>query len=170
MITYAFGETSIAAFLIAQSAKGIAAITIREHMDRAALLHVLSTRLSEVRLAEDPRGLASVVLAVTDFVERPMANLALPLDLRVSAFGAAVYEQVVAIPFGHTTTFTKIAQAIGRPRAARAVGNACTHNPIEFAIPCHRVLRSDGKWAGGGRWGDWRQSQIVERERAAEGR
>lgn len=168
-VTYAFGKTSITAFLVAQSAKGIAALIIREHLDRAALLHALSARFREARLAEDPAGLASAVLAVTEFVERPVANLALPLDLRASAFGAAVYEQVLAIPFGHTATFSQIAQAIGRPRAVRAVGNACTHNPLEFAIPCHRVLRSDGQWAGGGRWGDWRQSQIVGRERAAVG-
>ena len=56
------------------------------------------------------------------------------------------------IPFGRTTTFLEIARAIGAPRAVRAVGNACSQNPLEFAIPCHRVLRTDGSYSGGSEW------------------
>jgi AraC family transcriptional regulator, regulatory protein of adaptative response / methylated-DNA-[protein]-cysteine methyltransferase len=68
------------------------------------------------------------------------------------------------IPFGNTTTFAQIAKQVGSPRAVRAVGNACSRNPIEFAIPCHRVLRSDGSYSGGSQWGDRRQATIVQRE------
>jgi AraC family transcriptional regulator of adaptative response/methylated-DNA-[protein]-cysteine methyltransferase len=74
---------------------------------------------------------------------------------------------MLAIPFGQTTTFAEIAARIGAPKAVRAVGNACASNPLEFAIPCHRVLRSDGSWSGGGPWGDRRQRTIVSREAAA---
>jgi AraC family transcriptional regulator, regulatory protein of adaptative response / methylated-DNA-[protein]-cysteine methyltransferase len=168
-LTYAFGETSITAFLVAQSSKGVAAILIRETLDRAALLRDLARRFSGAQLEEEANALALTVKAIQQFVEHPKADLALDLDIRGTPFQTSVYDAVLAIPFGKTTTYSAIAQAIGRPKAVRAVGATCANNPLEFAIPCHRVLRTDGRWAGGGQWGDWRQAHIVGRERAGAG-
>lgn len=67
-------------------------------------------------------------------------------------FQLAVWAALGNIPVGSTTTYTKIAEAIGRPKAVRAVGTAIGANPIAFLIPCHRVIRSDGSM-GGFRWG-----------------
>ena len=107
-----------------------------------------------------------MVEAMINFVEDPHGSLTLPLDIRGTDFQRRVWEAVGRIPFGRTTTFLEIARAIGVPRAVRAVGNACSQNPLEFAIPCHRVLRTDGSYSGGSAWGDRRQETIVQREAA----
>ena len=101
------------------------------------------------------------------FVEDPRENLTLPLDIRGTDFQRRVWEAVSEIPFGRTTTFAEIGRVIGAPKAVRAVGNACSRNPLEFAIPCHRVLRGDGSYSGGSEWGDRRQETIVQRETAS---
>ncbi|MCG7297628.1 MULTISPECIES: methylated-DNA--[protein]-cysteine S-methyltransferase [Brevibacterium] len=63
-------------------------------------------------------------------------------------FRRAVLEHLVTIPYGETRTYTQVAEAVGRPRAVRAVGSACATNPVPIVIPCHRVLRSDGSLGG----------------------
>jgi AraC family transcriptional regulator of adaptative response/methylated-DNA-[protein]-cysteine methyltransferase len=146
---------------------GIAAIIIREHLEREPMLAELGRRFRGWELLEDEAGMRADVDAVVGFVDSPRANIALPLDIHATAFQRSVYGEVLKVPFGATVTFSDIARRIGHPTAMRAVGSACTRNPLEFAIPCHRVLRTDGKWAGGGDWGDYRQSQIVGREREA---
>ena len=167
VLHYAFGVSSLAAFLIARSDRGIAAIIIRERLSRDAMKRELRRRFLRVGLIYDASRLAGDVKAVKAFIEAPQQNLELPLDIRGTDFQRRVYRAVLTIPFGATTTFAAIAREIGAPRAVRAVGSACTRNPLEFAIPCHRVLRADGKWAGGGKWGDYRQAQLVKRERDA---
>ena len=167
VLHYAFGVSSLAAFLIARSDRGIAAIIIRERLSRDAMKRELRRRFLRVGLIYDASRLAGDVKAVKAFIEAPQQNLELPLDIRGTDFQRRVYRAVLAIPFGATTTFAAIAREIGAPKAVRAVGSACTRNPLEFALPCHRVLRADGKWAGGGKWGDYRQAQLVKRERDA---
>ena len=167
VLRYAFGVSSLAAFLIARSDRGIAAIIIRERLSRDAMKRELRRRFLRVGLIYDASRLAGDVKAVKAFIEAPQQNLELPLDIRGTDFQRRAYRAVLAIPFGATTTFAAIAREIGAPKAVRAVGSACTRNPLEFAIPCHRVLRADGKWAGGGKWGDYRQAQLVKRERDA---
>lgn len=63
-------------------------------------------------------------------------------------FRRAVLEHLTTIPYGETRTYTQVAEAVGRPRAVRAVGSACATNPVPIVIPCHRVLRSDGSLGG----------------------
>lgn len=63
-------------------------------------------------------------------------------------FRRTVLEHLVTIPYGETRTYTQVAEAVGRPRAVRAVGSACATNPVPIVIPCHRVLRSDGSLGG----------------------
>ncbi|MDB5582325.1 MAG: 6-O-methylguanine methyltransferase [Bradyrhizobium sp.] len=167
LLRYAFGTSSLAALLVARSETGIAAIIIREHLEREPMLAELRRRFRGWELVEGQGGMRADVEAVAGFVDAPRANIALPLDIHTTPFQRSVYEAVLKVPFGETVTFSDIARRIGRPTAMRAVGSACTRNPLEFAIPCHRVLRTDGKWAGGGDWGDYRQSQIVGREREA---
>ncbi len=169
-IRYDFAETSIAALVIALSADGVVAILMREHMDRDALLGDLAHRFPTAELVRDPDTVDGARQAVIGFVEHPQANLDLKLDIRGTGFQKRVWNAVLEVPFGGTTTFSKIAETAGSPRAVRAVGSACTRNPLEFAIPCHRVLRADGAWSGGSGWGDRRQSTLVGRERAAVGK
>jgi AraC family transcriptional regulator of adaptative response/methylated-DNA-[protein]-cysteine methyltransferase len=164
VLRYGFGMTSIAAVGVVLSSKGVVAIAIRESPDEEAMLAELQARFRGADLQPDPEATRRTLKSVVEYVERPSANLALPLDIRGSEFQRRVWSAVMAVPFGDTTTFTEIAKQAGSPRAVRAVGNACSQNPIEFAIPCHRVLRSDGSYSGGSHWGDRRQATIVQRE------
>lgn len=118
-------------------------------------------------IASSPSSAGIIELAietVVGFVEKPRGNITLPLDIRGTAFQRRVWAAVMKVPFAETTAFAAVAREIGAPRAVRAVGNACSQNPREFTIPCHRVLKSDGSYSGGSTWGDIRQSTIVRRE------
>jgi AraC family transcriptional regulator of adaptative response/methylated-DNA-[protein]-cysteine methyltransferase len=84
--------------------------------------------------------------------------------VRVTAFQWKVYEALKAIPYGDTRTYGEIAEAIGRPKAVRAVARACATNPAAMVIPCHRVVRKDGG-LGGYRWGLERKKTLLEKER-----
>jgi AraC family transcriptional regulator, regulatory protein of adaptative response / methylated-DNA-[protein]-cysteine methyltransferase len=167
LIRYGLGQTSIAAILVAASDKGVVAIAIQEHRDDEKIVEALRARFPRAQVRHDSAGTREMVKAVVSFVEDPRGNLTLPLDIRGTDFQRRVWEAVGKIPFGRTTTFLDIARATSSPRAVRAVGAACSQNPLEFAIPCHRVLRSDGSYSGGSKWGDWRQQTIVQREVAS---
>jgi AraC family transcriptional regulator of adaptative response/methylated-DNA-[protein]-cysteine methyltransferase len=164
LIRYGFGHSSVASILVALSDKGVVAILIREHPGNAAFVATLQARFPRAELRRDSAGTREAVEAVIDFIESPTGNLMFPLDIRGTDFQRRVWAAVMKIPFAETTSFAEIARRIGAPGAVRAVGNACALNPLEFAIPCHRVLRSDGSYSGGSTWGDLRQSTIVRRE------
>jgi AraC family transcriptional regulator, regulatory protein of adaptative response / methylated-DNA-[protein]-cysteine methyltransferase len=164
VVRYGFGQTSVGTILVALSDGGAVAIAIREHRDEDALVAALRARLPHATLQHDPTGTREAVEAVAGFVEKPRGNIALPLDIRGTEFQRRVWAAVMKVPFAKTTTFAEVAREAGSPLAVRAVGNACSQNPLEFAIPCHRVLRSDGSYSGGSAWGDHRQSAIVQRE------
>jgi AraC family transcriptional regulator, regulatory protein of adaptative response / methylated-DNA-[protein]-cysteine methyltransferase len=166
-LRYSLAQTSIAALLIAVGPIGLVAIIVREKLQPPAMVGELERRFPKARLSPDPAGTSSEMTKIRNFVEAPVRNVDLPLDIQGTDFQRQVYREVLTIPFGQTTTFADIASRIGSPKAVRAVGSACTRNPLEFAIPCHRVLRSDGTWSGGGEWGNWRQCMIVSREAAA---
>ncbi|HTG23379.1 MAG TPA: methylated-DNA--[protein]-cysteine S-methyltransferase [Reyranella sp.] len=164
VIRYGFSQTSVGTILLAESVRGIVAIAIREHPDEDALLATVRARFPHAVLRHDRTGTRKAVAAVVGFVEGPRGNIALPLDIRGTEFQRRVWAAVMKIPFAKTTNFAEIARTVGSPRAVRAVGNACSQNPLEFAIPCHRVLRSDGSYSGGSAWGDRRQSTVLRRE------
>lgn len=79
-------------------------------------------------------------------------HLDLPLDVRATAFQRRVWDALLAIPYGETRSYKEVAEAIGEPRAVRAVARACATNPVAVVVPCHRVIGTDGKlhgYAGG---------------------
>ena len=106
-----------------------------------------------------------MVAEVVGLVEAPAQRLDLPLDIRGTAFQQRVWAALSAIPSGKTATYKEIAQAIGRPSAVRAVAQACAKNPLAVAIPCHRVVRTDGDLSGY-RWGVERKRELIAREAA----
>jgi AraC family transcriptional regulator of adaptative response/methylated-DNA-[protein]-cysteine methyltransferase len=168
VITFAFLSTSITELLVAETGGRLVAIIMQERRDEEALIGELRRRFPTSELRHAPAALKASIRAIADFVEHPHTDLKLPLDIRGTAFQRKVWEHILTVPFGTTTTFADVATAVGSPRAVRAVGSACTRNPLEFAIPCHRVLRSDGRFSGGSAWGDRRQATLVHREAAAE--
>lgn len=95
--------------------------------------------------------------------ERQVFDLSLKLE--GTAFQRRVWDHLTTIPYGRTTTYQEIANALGNPRAVRAVGAANGQNPISIIVPCHRVIGSDGKLVGYG-GGLWRKEWLLRHEGA----
>ncbi|WP_395666410.1 bifunctional DNA-binding transcriptional regulator/O6-methylguanine-DNA methyltransferase Ada [Methylocella sp.] len=161
-IRFAVAECSLGSILVAQSAKGICAITLGDDPD--ALARELQDRFPRAELIGGDAAFERVVAQVVGFVERPSMGLALPLDIRGTAFQQRVWKALVELAPGTTASYADIARAIGAPRACRAVARACGANGIAVAIPCHRVVRNDGALSGY-RWGVERKRALLERER-----
>ena len=102
---------------------------------------------------------------VVGFIAEPRAALALPLDLRGTAFQRRVWEALRRIPFGETRTYGELAEMVGAPSAVRAVARACAQNHVSLAVPCHRVVGKDGDLTGY-RWGVPRKRALLAKERA----
>jgi AraC family transcriptional regulator of adaptative response/methylated-DNA-[protein]-cysteine methyltransferase len=161
-IRFAVGESTLGAVLVAATAKGVCAIFLGD--EPVALERALLERFPKADLARGDAGFDEYVARAIALVEIPSAGLDLPLDIRGTAFQLRVWEALRRIPPGATASYTAIALAIGRPKAVRAVAQACAANPAAIAIPCHRVLRSDASLAGY-RWGMERKAELLRRER-----
>ena len=93
-------------------------------------------------------------------------HIALPLDVRATAFQRRVWDALLKIPYGETRSYKQVAEAIGAPTAARAVARACATNPVAVLVPCHRVVGSDGSLTGYA-GGLHRKKKLLAAERAA---
>jgi AraC family transcriptional regulator of adaptative response/methylated-DNA-[protein]-cysteine methyltransferase len=160
-IRFAIGECSLGSILVAQSKKGICAILLGDKPEK--LLRDLEDKFPLAHLIGGDLKFEKLVAKVVGFVERPATGLDLPLDIRGTAFQHRVWQALRRIPAGKTASYTDIAQQIGRPKAARAVAQACAANTIAVAIPCHRVVRNDGDLSGY-RWGVARKQALLNKE------
>jgi len=163
-IRFAVGECSLGAILVAATDKGVCAILLGDDPDR--LVRDLQDRFPRARLIGGDRGFAHLVAEVVGFVERPALGLELPLDVRGTAFQRRVWQALREIPVGATASYRDIAERVGAPKAVRAVARACASNVIAVAIPCHRVVRTDGALSGY-RWGVQRKRALLAREVAS---
>jgi AraC family transcriptional regulator of adaptative response/methylated-DNA-[protein]-cysteine methyltransferase len=163
-IRFAIGQSSLGAILVASSAQGVVAILIGE--DPQKLACDLQDRFPKARLIGGDRGYETLVARVVAMVEAPGLGLNLPLDVRGTAFQQRVWQALREIPVGKTVSYADIAARIGAPKAVRAVAGACASNNIAIAIPCHRVVRSDGSPAGYA-WGVERKQQLLATEGAS---
>ena len=163
-IRFAVGECSLGAILVAATEKGVCAITFGE--DPALLVRALQDRFPKAELIGADPAFEATVASVVGAVEAPGLGLGLPLDIRGTAFQQRVWQALRAIPPGRTASYAEIAAAVGAPGAVRAVAGACAANVLAVAIPCHRVIRSDGALSGY-RWGVERKAALLARERAA---
>jgi AraC family transcriptional regulator of adaptative response/methylated-DNA-[protein]-cysteine methyltransferase len=161
IIRFAIGQSALGAILVAATEKGVAAISLGD--DPAALLRDLQDRFPKAGLEGGDAAFEATVARVVAFVEAPKAGLDLPLDIRGTAFQRRVWRALTEIKAGDTASYKEIAGRIGAPGSARAVALACAANPVAVAIPCHRVVRSDGALSGY-RWGIARKRALLERE------
>jgi AraC family transcriptional regulator of adaptative response/methylated-DNA-[protein]-cysteine methyltransferase len=161
-IRFAIGESGLGPILVAASDKGVCAILLGDDPDELA--RDLQDRFPNARLIGGDADFERLVARVVGLVENPSAGLELPLDIRGTAFQQKVWEALRQIPAGSTASYAEIAARIGRPKAVRAVAKACGANPVAVAIPCHRVVRTDGSLSGY-RWGVDRKGELLRRER-----
>jgi AraC family transcriptional regulator of adaptative response/methylated-DNA-[protein]-cysteine methyltransferase len=160
-IKFAVGQTFLGAILVASSKKGVAAILLGDDPDE--LVRNLQDRFPKAHLIGADRDYEALVARVVAFVEKPGIGLNLPLDVRGTAFQQRVWRALQAIPVGETVSYAEIARRIGHPKAVRAVAGACAENKLAVAIPCHRVVRTDGSVSGYA-WGIERRRLLLDRE------
>lgn len=160
-IKFAVGACSLGAVLAAASDKGVCAILLGD--DPEALVHDLEDCFPNAMLIGGDDRFETVVAKIVALIEMPQRRFDLPLDIRGTAFQHRVWDALRQIPPGQTVSYREIAARIGAAGAVRAVAGACGANKIAVAIPCHRVVRTDGSISGY-RWGVERKRQLLALE------
>ncbi len=133
--------------LVMGTDKGICGIAFSAESGEEEAMRDMTSRWPAARFVEAPEKLAQ--WTQTAFGTGPGE---VPLVLIGAPFQIKVWEALMQIPSGYVTTYSEIAEAIGNPKAVRAVGTAVGRNPISYLIPCHRALRKSGG-LGGYHWG-----------------
>jgi AraC family transcriptional regulator of adaptative response/methylated-DNA-[protein]-cysteine methyltransferase len=160
-IRFALGECSLGSILVAASPRGVCAISLGD--DPESLVYELQDRFPKAHLIGGDSAFEQLVAQVVGFIEKPALGLHLPLDIRGTAFQQRVWQALREIPPGRTMSYSEIAALIGAPKSVRAVAGACAANTLAVAIPCHRVVRTDGALSGY-RWGVERKRALLEKE------
>ncbi len=162
-IYFAVGQCTLGSILVAQTERGVCAILLGD--DPEELVRDLERRFPRASLHGSDARYEQTVAQVVALVEAPALGLALPLDIRGTAFQQRVWEALLKLPPGATASYGALAASLGLPRSSRAVAQACAANALAVAIPCHRVVRGDGALSGY-RWGIERKRTLLAREAA----
>ena len=162
-VTYAIGESPLGRVLVATTARGVCAVEIGA--TDAEVERRLRADFPNASIERDDDAHATWVRAVLDRVREPgrVGSNRIPLDLDGTDFQLKVWAALQSIPAGARRSYGDVAKAIGRPSATRAVAHACASNKVAIVVPCHRVVRADGKTSGY-RWGENRKRLLLEEE------
>ncbi|MBX9901349.1 MAG: methylated-DNA--[protein]-cysteine S-methyltransferase, partial [Burkholderiaceae bacterium] len=162
IIHYAVHECALGQVIIAATERGICAIEFGDKADE--LIASLRERFSHATLMLAEDQMQAYAEQILQSISQPDSLAALPLDLQGTMFQQRVWQALRTIPPGQTLSYTALAEKIGQPNAARAVASACAANQIALAIPCHRIVRSDGSLSGY-RWGVARKAALLKLEK-----
>ncbi|NDO79548.1 bifunctional transcriptional regulator/O6-methylguanine-DNA methyltransferase [Citrobacter sp. NCU1] len=164
-VRYAMADCTLGRCLVAESERGICAILLGD--DDAGLIAGLHELFPAARDEPADADFQQRVQQVITSINARNTPLALPLDIQGTAFQQQVWQALRTIPCGETVSYQQLANAIGKPKAVRAVASACGANKLAIVIPCHRVVRRDGSLSGY-RWGVARKAQLLKRETQSE--
>ena len=155
-INYHFAEGPFGRLLVASTPKGVCHLTFAD--DESGALTELQRRFpqADYQLAEDALQQRALKIFACDWSQPTQVKL----HLKGTEFQLRVWEALLKTPLGALTTYGRLAQQLGSPRASRAVGSAVGSNPIAFLIPCHRVIQSSGTF-GQYRWGGVRKTAMI---------
>ncbi len=145
-IRYGWFDSPFGKALAMGTDKGLCGLAFADEFGDAMAWQDMTARWPAATFVEDPAKLAPWVTAA--FAQKGKTAL----HLIGAPFQIKVWEALLTIPSGHVTTYSEIAQSVGRPKAVRAVGTAVGRNPVSWLIPCHRALRKSGG-LGGYHWG-----------------
>jgi AraC family transcriptional regulator, regulatory protein of adaptative response / methylated-DNA-[protein]-cysteine methyltransferase len=163
-IRYGIGQSVMGTLLVAVTERGVCSLQMGEH--EPELLAELTANFPQASLQRDDAGVQPWIEKAIEAVEQPETAATLPLDIHGTAFQKRVWQSICSIKPGTTTSYAELARQLGSPRAVRAVAGACAANKIAVAIPCHRVLHSNGALSGY-RWGVDRKRKLLDRERVS---
>jgi AraC family transcriptional regulator, regulatory protein of adaptative response / methylated-DNA-[protein]-cysteine methyltransferase len=164
-IRFTVGQTVLGKVLVGRSQRGICAIFLGE--DAQALHDQLASEFPGIELQADEASLQRELTQVIGFVDKDTSEGVINLDIGGTDFEQKVWQALCGIPMGKTRSYGEVARDLGVPEAVRAVAGACAANVLAIAIPCHRVVRSDGSISGY-RWGVERKRALLVEESAAE--
>lgn len=168
-IRYTTTDTPLGCLLVAATTRGLCAVALDD--DDAALERRLAREFPQASRERVDAGRTEWLDAVIARIAHELgwsdteAPDLPPLDIAATAFQWRVWQALTRIPEGRTVSYGQLAAELGRPGAARAVGNACGSNRLALIVPCHRVVREDGS-PGGWRWGVERKCQLLAQERS----
>lgn len=146
-VAYTTVATPVGALLLAATERGLVRVAY-EREDHDRVLDTLATKVSS-RVLRAPRRLDPAARELDEYFAGTRTAFDLPLDYSLSTgFRRLVQRQLPRIAYGHTQSYREVAEAVGNPKAVRAVGTACATNPLPVVVPCHRVLRTDGTLGG----------------------
>ncbi len=161
-IAYDIVDSPLGRLLVAATAKGVCFVCLGDRDE--PLIEALESEFPAARsTTRDSATIGPALEALVAYLEGETPHLDLPLDIRATAFQRRVWQELIAIPYGETRTYSAIAQRLGLPKGQRAVARACATNPVPLIVPCHRVLRQDGH-LGGYRWGIQRKEALLNGE------
>jgi AraC family transcriptional regulator of adaptative response/methylated-DNA-[protein]-cysteine methyltransferase len=164
-ISYMIVDSPLGRLLVGTTERGVCLVCLADTDEPLeARLHQEYPNATISRITDGPR--CEAIDEILSYLEGRRPSLDLPVDLQATAFQWQVWDALSRIPPGETRTYQEIAREIGKPKAVRAVAQACANNPAALIIPCHRVVRSDGR-TGGYRWGPERKETLLEQERRA---
>ena len=162
-INYTIADSPLGKLLVAATERGICAVSFGDDAD--SLRRELAEEFFAAEIEDNDSGLKDAVRAIVKSLDGEKTILTLPLDLHATAFQMRVWSELRKIPYGETRSYAQVAEAVGNPKAVRAVARACATNPVALVTPCHRVIGSDGKLSGY-RWGIERKKALLEKERS----
>jgi AraC family transcriptional regulator, regulatory protein of adaptative response / methylated-DNA-[protein]-cysteine methyltransferase len=168
-IEYAIADSPLGRLLVAATPRGVCAVCLGDPGSDQALVRALVEEYPAASLSQANGGVVRWIDLILQHLDGKQLHLDLPIDVKATAFQHRVWQQLRAIPYGETRSYREIAERLGAPRAARAVGRACATNPISLIVPCHRAVREDGG-PGGYRWGADRKKRLLAHERGTAAR
>lgn len=164
-LEYTIAKSPVGKVLVAATERGVSAVYLGDAQTK--LVEELRQEYPQAEISEASGNTQRWVREIVQRIEGRPAQEELPLDLQATAFQRRVWQELQKIPRGATRTYSQVARALGNPKAVRAVARACATNPVSVVVPCHRVVRGDGKLAGY-RWGLERKKQLLASEHAAQ--
>jgi AraC family transcriptional regulator of adaptative response/methylated-DNA-[protein]-cysteine methyltransferase len=162
-IRFATAPCELGRLLVAATERGVCSVMLGD--ESAKLEQLLRQQFSAANIVPDASGMAEYITAVLAAMTGHPASNDIPLDVRATAFQARVWQALRQIPRGQTRSYAELAHAVGQPAAVRAVARACATNPVAIAVPCHRVIGSNGSLTGY-RWGLERKKSLLEMEQS----
>jgi methylated-DNA-[protein]-cysteine S-methyltransferase len=146
-VAYRTLDTALGCLLVAATPTGLVRVAYERQGFDTVLEH-LANKVSP-RILQAPRRLDKAARQLDDYLARRRTRFDLAIDLSLSSgFRRSVLTYLPAIGYGQTASYRSVAEAVGNPRAMRAVGSACATNPLPLVIPCHRVVTSGGHLGG----------------------
>ena len=161
-VRFSTAASPLGRLLAASTERGLCAVQLGE--SDAALEAALRKDYPRAEVLRDDRVLKPTLAAILAHLDGSVPRLDLPVDVAATAFQWRVWRTLQQIPYGETRSYAQVAEALGQPRAVRAVARACASNRVALVVPCHRVVRADGE-AGGYRWGASRKRLILAQEK-----